>query len=287
MNTDTPLPQEEPGGQNPPDGAIINYYIKEKADVVILEIMDLKGGLVRKYSSKDTLYKIPEVNIPLYWIRPQQILSGEPGSHRFMWDIKYAPLNVSPSYPISAIYQNTEPRQTAPWVMPGNYIVKLTVTQKTYTQPLIVKMDPRVKTPANNLQIQSDLSFICYKGLKEIMSILNEITNLHSQLRPLLSKAPGELVSSLNQAEELLGKMETTARGSQDPSFTGFENAFSVLLETLQETDMPPTSQAIKTVAETNTNYTKLRSTWNTFKTKQLPELNKQLEAAGMMKIKL
>jgi hypothetical protein len=76
MWPDTPLPQEEPAGQNPPDGAAIDYYLSEDAKDVSLTITDSKGNLIRHFSNHDTMYKIPALNIPLYWIRPQQILSA-------------------------------------------------------------------------------------------------------------------------------------------------------------------------------------------------------------------
>ena len=162
MWTDTPLPGDEPTGENPPDGAIIDYYLEKGATDVTLDICDDAGNIVRQYSSKDTLYTIPDVNIPLYWIRPQQILSGESGAHRFLWDMHYAPLNIPPVYPIGAIVGNTAPAPTAPWVMPGNYLVKLTVNGKIYSQPLKVIMDPRVKTSMHDLQKQHNLSYQCY-----------------------------------------------------------------------------------------------------------------------------
>src|SRR6185295_7342768 len=146
MNTDTPLPQEEPGGQNPPDGAILNYYLKEKVSEVSLEIKDANGKLIRRYSNKDSVYTVPQNNVPPYWIRPQQILSGERGSHRFMWDMRYDPLTLPVSYPIAAIYKNTAPNETSPFVMPGKYVVTLTVDatspgeKRSYTQEFIVKM---------------------------------------------------------------------------------------------------------------------------------------------------
>jgi hypothetical protein len=146
--TDTPVPQEESAGENPPDGTMIDYYLNEKAKDVKLEISISNGGkrtLIRRYTNADTLYKIGDVNIPHYWIRPQQILSGEPGQHRFLWDMKYAPLNVPPSYPISANYMNTAPDQTSPWIMPGTYTVSLTVDGKVYSQTFTIKMDPRLK----------------------------------------------------------------------------------------------------------------------------------------------
>ena len=92
VNKDTPLPPEEPGGKNPPDGAIINYYLKSAASgLVTLEIFDAKDQLVRRYASDDKPQKVDEntLTIPSYWIRPPQILSAKAGSHRFIWDLRY------------------------------------------------------------------------------------------------------------------------------------------------------------------------------------------------------
>lgn len=171
MNTDTPLPQEEPAGENPPDGAVINYFLNEEAENIKLEIFEggdvlHPGKLIRTYTDKDSLYKIPDVNIPHYWIRPQQLLSGKEGAHRFLWDMHYTPLNVPASYPIAAKYMNTAPDVTSPWVMPGKYIAKLTVDGKELFQSFDVKMDPRVKTAVKDLQLQHDYSVKCYNYIK-------------------------------------------------------------------------------------------------------------------------
>jgi hypothetical protein len=189
MNTDTPLPPDEPAGQNPPDGAIIDYYLNGKANgEVTLDIFDTKGNRIRHYSNNDTLYKIPEVDIPLYWIRPREILSAEAGSQRLVWDLHYTPLNLPPSYPIAAIYKNTAPAPTSPWVMPGNYTVKLQVNGDTLSQPLIIKMDPRIKTSMADLQKQHDLSMLCYEGRKIITVTSQEIVSVHNQIKSLTGK---------------------------------------------------------------------------------------------------
>ncbi len=186
MNTDTPLPPEEPAGENPPDGAVIDYYLNNNEEEVQLDIINDKGTLIRSYSNKDTLYNIPDVNIPLYWIRPQQILSAKQGAHRFLWDMKYTPLNIPVEYPMTAVIHNTAPVVTAPWVMPGNYTVKLTVKGKVYTQNLTIKMDPRVKTPIAQLQKQHDLSVICYEGRKKSMVNFPEIARKFNTLFEIL-----------------------------------------------------------------------------------------------------
>lgn len=216
MYPDTPVPQEEPAGQNPPDGAIINYYLGSNAKNIQLEIVDSKGAVIRKYASTDTLYAIPPNNVPSYWIRPQQLLSAQPGSHRYMWDMHYQPVNVPPSYPISATYMNTAPDPTSPWVMPGNYTARLAVDGKVYNQPITVKMDPRVKTSVKDLTLQHDLSLICYNN---ILKCRNDL----------------DMISDKDKVAEV----------------RKYLNAFSSLQNTLQDGDWPPTTQVINAVKET------------------------------------
>src|SRR3954454_13594979 len=75
-NTDTPLPPDEPTARNPPDGAIVDYFLKEAAQVS-LEILDEGGAVVRKFSSADAA-EAPkdEGTVPRWWIRPAQPPSG-------------------------------------------------------------------------------------------------------------------------------------------------------------------------------------------------------------------
>jgi hypothetical protein len=245
MNTDTPLPQEEPAGQNPPDGAVIDYYLKENRQSVTLEIIDenykiietdihtgsqykRKSNIViRKYSSFDTLYKIGNVNIPQYWIRPQQILSAETGSHRFTWDMHYAPLNIPPSFPIAATYANTAPNETSPWVLPGTYTARLTVDGKVYSQTFEVKMDPRVKTSTKDLQLQQYLSIMCYDNIQRCMKSMEGL-DVNSDKAKDLSKYIG--------------------------SFMAIQNV-------LQESDWPPTAQMINATKETDASFSKFLET--------------------------
>jgi photosystem II stability/assembly factor-like uncharacterized protein len=159
--TDTPLPPEEPAGQNPPDGAILYYNLKSAASSpVTIEIFDSAKKLVRRYSSDDKPDPIdPALNVPTYWIRPASIPATAAGLHRFVWDLCYPPPDaVDHDYPISAIYRDTPRSPMGVLSLPGEYSVKLTVDGKSYTQPLTLKMDPRVKTPLAGLQQQFALA---------------------------------------------------------------------------------------------------------------------------------
>jgi photosystem II stability/assembly factor-like uncharacterized protein len=169
--TDTPVPQEEPAGENPPDGAVINYHLNANASQVKLEILDSKGKLVRTYTSSDKPYTKPKDNVPDYWVRPQQILSAKAGAHRFSWDMHYDPLDIEPTFPISAVYKNTPPDPTSPWVMPGTYTARLTVDGKVHEESFQVKMDPRIKTATKDLQAQHDISLSLYELRKQLLAI--------------------------------------------------------------------------------------------------------------------
>ena len=100
---------------------------------------------MRRFSSTDrAAAPNPALNVPTYWIRPFQPLATGPGMHRFVWDLHGPPAGGGGrgEYPISAIYQDT-PGSQGEWMPPGRYSVKLTVDGRSYTQPLLVKPDPR------------------------------------------------------------------------------------------------------------------------------------------------
>jgi len=216
MNTDTPLPPEEPAGENPPDGAMIEYYLPNATnDIVQIDILNQQKEVIRTFKSNDTLYKIPDVNIPLYWIRPQKIVSNQSGMHRLLWDMKYTPLNLPVSYPMTAVKNNTAPDATAPWVLPGTYTVRMTIGSKTLEQPLEIKMDPRVKTALIDLQRQHQLSKACYEARKQTMNKYPQIDRKLSALFEILDNtdmAPTKTVeaavkNTLEELQKTIGKL--------------------------------------------------------------------------------
>ncbi len=187
-NEPTPWPPEMPAGENPPSGGIIDYYIGSTAAKVSLDILDNAGKLVRHYSSDDAAPAIdpglnpdaynrevcqknpaaPRCAFPLYWAAPTQVLSPQQGMHRFTWDLRFQPLAPEGTPPGEAA-QGAVPHRTyyaasTPWAAPGNYTVKLTVDGKSYSQPLVLKLDPRVKTPAAGLAQLASLSREMYDG---------------------------------------------------------------------------------------------------------------------------
>jgi len=269
-NTDTPLPPDEPAGQNPPDGAIIDYYLKDSVPTgVVLEIRDHNGTLVRRFTSHDTLYTLPEVDIPLYWIRPQQVLSAAAGSHRFIWDLHETPLNVPPSFPMSAIDHNTAPAYTSPWVLPGSYTLQLTVGHETFRQPLVVTMDPRVTTAPAGLRQQYELSMQCYRAQVQIAAI-------GTRLRQLQERWQGRQAGTVDTARRVLDALEALVHGGNGKAatFDGMNGTFGELLGRLQGSDDAPAENVVEAVRKQEAVFRNLNAQW----TRLLSTLEKQME---------
>jgi hypothetical protein len=247
MNTDTPMPQEEPLGENPPDGAVIDYYLKEKSNTDIsLDILDSTGRTVRHYSSSDKADSVPDVNIPLYWIRPFRALSGEAGSHRFEWDMHEQSIPNPASFPMSAVFEETAPSPTSPWVMPGLYTARLTVNGKSLSKNFRVLLDPRVKSGWNAFKKQYDLSEICYRDLRQIHALLQETIPLRIRLDGQASKASaGDFLHYLNQ-------LTLPPVKQNKENLLSLQNTLQDLMNKLQEADMEPTLSCSEAVHQTH-----------------------------------
>ena len=160
LNQDTPIPPDMPAGQNPPTGAIIDYYVNSApAQDVKLAIYDSAGKLVRELSTaEEEVAKEPAPNVPDYWLGHAEKLTKNAGENRFVWDLRYAaPPVLRHEYAISALLGNSPGLPLGAIVTPGNYTVRLTVDGKTFEQPLVVGMDPRVDISATELTQQLDM----------------------------------------------------------------------------------------------------------------------------------
>src|SRR5262249_18889855 len=201
VNTDTPLPPEEPAGQNPPERTIINSYLKANPTTPIPPEIIKDGQLVRRFSSDDKSIPVNPNDHPVtdYWFRPPQVLVAKAGMQRFVWDLKYAPPPAfGHGFPISAIYRDTPLYPLGPSVMPGSYTVKLTVNGKTLTQRLTVKMDPRVTAPVADLMTQFTVSLDAYKGMQQTFDSVEQVRKLRAQIKTAIERVDrGPLAEAL------------------------------------------------------------------------------------------
>jgi hypothetical protein len=281
-NTDTPLPPDESTAPNPPEGAIVDYYLKTSASgPVTLEILGADGRLVRRYSSTDQVFT-PDpatINVPLYWFRPLSALSTAAGMHRYTWDLHYQPLDQlapgsgrlgGPTLPIAAVKYNTVPAPTTPWVNPGTFTVKLTVNGKSYTQPIAVKQDPRVKTPALAMQQVYSLSKALYYGAVDAQAAEQDAKGVRDRIAEVKPRATGAVTDALAAADR---KLEGIA---------GASAALARVMNTLQGADVRPTTVQLNAIAAARADAAKILAQWRAIKSIDLPALNRQVVGAGL-----
>ncbi len=302
-NPDTPLPPEVPAGKNPPDGAIIDYFLGNAArNLVTLEILNEAGNVVRRYSSTDKPESIEklaeEYPIPMYWVRPTQILSGSAGMHRFVWNLHYTPPKaLEYEFPIWAILRDTPKYPLGAWVLPGDYTVKLTVDGRSYTRPLTVKMDPRIKTPLEDLRKQYEMQLGASQGMDESYEALEQVKSVREQLKAIAPNVQGkprdkarvmEAISSLDkECAELEGATERVFfgvphLGREPENFSTLNQHYSAILGVADSADAAPTSQAMAADLELNQQANELHKHWSGLCEREIPELNKNLKKAGL-----
>jgi len=326
-NTDTPLPPDEPGAPNPPEGAIIDYYLKEAASgPVTLDVTDAEGRSLRRYSSTDPVVRPDPVNgnLPIYWFRPPMVLATSAGMHRFTWDVHFQPLpgmgGGRGGLPIAAVPYDTVSAPTTPWVNPGTYTVKLTVNGKTYSQPITVKQDPRVKTPALVMQRVYSLTKAAYTTAAEAQEAAQAALSVRDQIAKTKSQASGPLSAMLDAFDKKIeaafnpspsaaaargangggsstpveppaGRGGRGGRGGGAPGDASTLNApamaLAAVMNSLQSADVQPTALQVTAIETAVTNGRGAIARWNTLKATGLAALNTQLKTAGLSAIEV
>jgi hypothetical protein len=295
-NTDTPLPADEPAGKNPPDGAIIDYTLPSSIQgPVTLEILDTQGKLVRRYSSTDkpdlTPEELQQQLIPLYWLRPQRILPSDGGMHRWVWDLRYAPPNsTTHEYPISAVPHDTPRYPLGPLVLPGMYQARLIAGGQTQTHEFEVKMDPRIKASATDLQQQFEAEAKLASLVNESSEAVTQARTVHEQISKLLDKAPGSLKDSLGLLDHKISELLDADKddGSAKVSTLPATNANLITLYTdIGKADAAPTVSQIDAVNKNEAVLDTLQIRWNQLKSHDIPSLNHELKGAGLTELRL
>ncbi|HEY6332191.1 MAG TPA: glycoside hydrolase, partial [Blastocatellia bacterium] len=294
-NTDTPLPPDEPAGQNPPNGAIIDYYLKSHpAGPVVLEILDRNNRLVWRFSSDDKPEEVDpkSIPVPMYWVRQPKVLSSEPGMQRWAWDLHYPrPEWIPGSLPISAIAHDTPMEPSGVLVAPGEYTVKLTVDGQSFTQPLTVKMDPRLTASPADIEQQFAQSKKCYDALFQLHDAMAEVRELRTKIEPWRKQtdtgAIAAAAKALDESADKAGGKGTDididsdvtynfVRASRpgDESMSSVQSSFVFLMVLMQAADAAPTSQAVTAVNETEQQLARVMARWKEIKEKDLQKFN-------------
>jgi photosystem II stability/assembly factor-like uncharacterized protein len=297
---DTPIPPDEPWAKNPPDGAIIDYYLgANTSGDAKLEIVEQSGRVIRSYSSRDTSMAPEDVgNTPKYWIRPTQVLSAASGFHRFVWDLHYAPPAGTSSqpgnYPISATPHDTPREPRGPWALPGTYTARLTVGGKTYSQTFAVKMDPRVKTLPTALAAEHVMAVALFDDVARDSAIAAQTQSIRRQLGAVRGDA--SVTEAVSAFTTKLGAIAGAGGGGgrrgggggrgrgaapTGPTFASINGELMSLMALLEDADVEPTITATNAVHEAQRDFDGLVARWKALTTTELAALNVKLKAAG------
>lgn len=268
---DTPLPIETPSAKNPPDGVLIDYYLKTAhPGAAEITIRDADGNVVRKYTGNMSEPSLPPANVPEYWFEATKSVDGSAGMHRFVWNLRYDSPKALPASYYGPILQYTEytladhaiphetPRQQpqGPLVVPGNYTVELTVDGQTYRQPLVVKLDPRVHASEEDLEFQlaqarrivggMNVSYDEYKKLEALTQALDE--------RRKMDKA---------ETGDLDKQIKAVAEGTHEsPGMGPVNRDLGRLLFGIESADNRPSAQQLQAVEEECSALTKALFLW-------------------------
>jgi len=283
QNRDTPLPPEEPRGENPPVGAVLDYILPEDADgEVTIEVLDAAGALVRRFGSDE----IPEPpNARVYfadlWLGAPPRPGAGPGHHRFVWDLRYpSPPTLESDYSIAAVPGRPTPaRPQGPFVLPGGYEVRLTAGGRSVSQPLTVAMDPRVATgPADLaalLGFQNDVS----TALGRVVRLSRKIEDTAGAIAALLANPAARASRSrLERASQEL----PAVRGAGEEGLSWVAGAITALATDLGDVDAPPTAPQREVLAVAEERVARVEARWTAFEDGTLRDLRRRLERAGL-----
>lgn len=298
VNQDTPFPPEVPHALNPPEGALIYYYLGTKpAGEVTLDVLDASGAVVRHLSSVPVppvaeAARPPEPN---FWLAGPQPLPTALGVNRANWDLRYdAPPAFSHSFEINANPGLTPPTPEGPLALPGTYTVRLTVDGKTYASTVTVQNDPRSPASRIALAAQARLQMKLYRGMREAWDAYQQAAALRSALAA--DTAASVNADAAQAAKALLARLDSVAgnpapgRGAffrrggaaRSPNLMQLNGSFGSQLTAQDLADMAPTEAMLAGYEAGCRDLAKAVTSWDAIREKSLADLNAVLGAHGL-----
>jgi len=286
----SPMPPEEPQASNPPNGAIVDYYLTGSASKVTLQILDTQGHVIRHFSSSDNAtVKRPLLPIAERWFPKPQVLETSGGEHRFIWD-----LCVGGSGSDMDDEEDESSIPPGPRVAPGNYKLRLTVDGAELTQPLRVAMDPRVDATTQTLEHQFTLADSIYVQTLSTRKAMAELESIESQLRKLIGQEnPPALSHSLHEALATLEQIRAGEKNSGEQSHkseAGLAQAnsgLSVALRMVESGHREAPSQALDIFDQMSAAARNRIAALERFKTTTLKDVNAALVRANQPPIQI
>jgi photosystem II stability/assembly factor-like uncharacterized protein len=287
----TPLPPEEPTAENPPSGAMIDYFLPSSATTIRLEFLDAQQNLVRRFSSEDEIAKHAPLPVAERWFPKPEVLDKNAGAHRFVWNLTCGS-SGGPSADEESDYHNP----SGPKAVPGTYLVRLTVDGKSQTQSLKVIMDPRSPATPEMLDQQFQFGQKIFAETMEARRVLAEVNSVQKQLADVQQKLeqqkPEErdapIKSALAETQSDLMKIlanEEHGAGERRPGLQDAYTSLASALRVVESGDRTVPSQAIALYEESSEQVKARIAEWARFKQVRLAHLNQQLHKAGLANV--
>jgi photosystem II stability/assembly factor-like uncharacterized protein len=257
-------------GPNPPYGALITYYLKDKLD-------------------DKTAFKIQILSEDGKLISELQKPAKEKGLNRVSWDLRYTgpELRRLPTEEETAF--GGGPR--GPQVVPGTYKVRLTIGDKTYEQLVEVRLDPRVTVPAEDLRGQLDLLLklrdmqtAASTALRYLDSVKDQLKHTETTVKGLNKEPDKELMKALADYQKQVDDIETRIARSPEPSL-GLPGGLHVLEKlgglfgTIDSFNGAPTSGQREYFRELEPDFRDRMNELNRFISETIPQWNDKLRA--------
>ncbi len=293
---DTPYPIETPAGENPPDGAILDYYLKaQPTGEVTLTIYDGKGAEVARFSSEAKTPDYLPANVPSYWFAQERTLPKASGVNRFVWDLRYPPPHSLPygyygklleyteytlaDHAVPGLTPRLQPR--GPLVVPGKYTAELRVGGHTLRQLLTVELDPRVHASPADLSDQLNLAQRISRGMKVSADAFYQVAGLRkalSQRTDALKRA--ETKETKDAVTDFEKKIDAIDKGTKRaPGFGPVNRDLTRLIFSVESADMRPSDTVQSAVQQVCDALGKDLANWQQLNGKDLAAFNAVLAA--------
>ncbi len=276
----TPLPPEEPTAMNPPDGAILDYYLPREAHEVSIRIYDQHHKLVRRFNSA-TQHEANHAQVPIAerWFPKPQPLEAAAGMHRLVWNLAWGSTGVTESNePDDG--EGDMPR--GPRAAPGIYTVELEADGKTPApETLTLVKDPRSPASQAEFDEKFETSYRIFRDSLESRRALAEIGSVKERLTKIIADASKSEIT--NQGKDLAAQIDALLKGT-DGTLLGLSAANQELSSALgmaESSDRATPAQALSVYEQARAATSERIKQWVALKKGPIDNLNQQLKAQG------
>lgn len=263
-------------GSNPPDAAIITYWLQQQAETVTLRFLDAQGQEINTFSSRDkpnTSGSRPRVPTTAGW-------------HRFLWNMRYPDARPVPGD------TSTERSLSGPLVAPGVYTVELAVDGQVYRTSCEVRVDPHGNASQADLEAQCTLLLNIRDKVSQTHDAINQMASVRQQVESWVQRTRGHaseaavaeaaqgILGPLNAIEQELIERRIQAPGDTLHYPARLNAKLAALSSVVASAETAPTRQSYAVFAELSGRIDQQLSRWQSLLRDDVAAFNQLLRVA-------